>query len=321
MKNTIKRAREVFDIEAEAIKALKPRVGANFNKAVDLLFKTKGRVVVSGMGKTGIIAQKFSATLASTGTPSLFLHSAEASHGDLGKVTVQDVVIVVSNSGGTAEIKQLLPLLKKIGCRIIAITGNIKSELAKYSDCLLDVSVKKEACPLGLAPTASTTATLAMTDALAVCLLELKGFKEKDFAFYHPGGALGRKLLLKVEDIMRKGRENPIVNENQKVSQVLLKITQARAGSASVVNKQGKLTGIFTDGDLRRHLETDPNLARRCVNEVMTHHPTAVHPEMLAAEAMCVMKEKKIDELPVVDSCAHPVGLLDVQDILKAGLV
>ncbi|MBM3245687.1 MAG: KpsF/GutQ family sugar-phosphate isomerase, partial [Candidatus Omnitrophica bacterium] len=214
-----------------------------------------------------------------------------------------------------------LPILKKIGCKIIAITGNIKSELAKYSDCVLDVSVKKEACPLGLAPTASTTATLAMSDALAVCLLELKGFKEKDFAFYHPGGALGRRLLLRVEDIMRKGKANPIVNENKKVSEVLLKITQSRAGSASVINAKGKLTGIFTDGDLRRHLEQDPDLSVRKVKDVMTKRPKAVFPEMLAAEAMHIIQEKKIDELPVVDRKMRPVGLLDVQDLIKAGLV
>jgi arabinose-5-phosphate isomerase len=320
-KDVIKRAKEVFDIEAEAIKTLKPRLGKGFRKAVDLTLKTKGRVVVSGMGKTGIIAQKFSATLASTGTPSLFLHTAEAIHGDLGKVTSDDTVIVISNSGSTEEMRQFLPLLKKIGSKIIAMTGNPKSILAKYSDVVLDVSVKKEACPLGLAPTASTTATLAMADALAVCLLECKGFKEKDFAFFHPGGALGRRLLLKVEDIMRRGAANPMVNEEKKVAQVLLKITQARAGSATVVDKKGKLKGIFTDGDLRRHLETDASLPCRKVGLVMTKAPTVVDKEMLAVEALRIMREKKIDELPVVDKNHRPVGLLDVQDLLKAGLV
>ncbi|MCM8790017.1 MAG: SIS domain-containing protein, partial [Candidatus Omnitrophica bacterium] len=206
MTKILKRARDVLDIESDAIKSLKKRIGREFEKAVELILKSKGRVVVSGMGKTGIIAQKFSATLASTGTPSLFLHTAEAIHGDLGRVTSSDIVIVLSNSGSTEEMKQFLPLLKKIGCKVIALTGNTKSILAKYSDVILDVSVKKEACPLGLAPTASTTATLAMADALAVCLLELKGFKEDDFAFFHPGGALGRRLLLKVEDIMRTGK-------------------------------------------------------------------------------------------------------------------
>jgi len=319
--NALRRAREVLEIEAEAIKALKPRLGHNFKKALDLILKSKGRVVVSGMGKTGIIAQKLSATLASTGTPSLFLHTAEAIHGDLGKVTADDVVVIISNSGSSEEIKQLLPLLKKIGARIIALTGSKHSVLAKYSDALLDVSVKKEACPLGLAPTASTTATLAMADALAVCLLESKGFKEKDFAFFHPGGALGRRLLIKVEDIMRRGKNSPIIQEDKKVSAVLVKITQAHAGSATVVGKDGKIKGIFTDGDLRRHLGIDQRLITRKVKEVMTKNPVVVYKDMLAAEAMRILKEKKIDEIPVVDKFRRPVGLLDIQDILKAGIV
>lgn len=319
--DSIKRAKEVLDIEASAIRALKGRLGNNFKQALNLILKAKGRVVVSGMGKTGIIAEKFSATLASTGTPSLFLHTAEAIHGDLGKVTPEDVVIIVSNSGSTEEMRALLPLLKKIGSKIIALTGNKASVLAKYSDVVLDVSVKKEACPLGLAPTASTTATLAMADALAVCLLELKGFKEKDFAFFHPGGALGRQLFLTVGDIMRKGPANPVASEEKKVSEVLVLITHARAGSASIVDKRGKMAGIFTDGDLRRHLEKDANLAGRKVKDVMTKNPTAVNPEMLAAEAMRILKDRKIDELPVVDKNRRPVGLLDVQDLLKAGLV
>jgi len=319
--NTIKRAREVFDIEAAAIKNLKPRIGVEFLKALSLLLKTKGRVVVSGMGKTGIIAQKFSATLASTGTPSLFLHSAEAVHGDLGKVTSDDIVVIISNSGTSEELKQLLPLLKKIGSKIIALTGNTQSILAKYSDVVLDISVKKEACPLGLAPTASTTATLAMTDALAVCLLESKGFKEKDFAFFHPGGLLGKKLLLKVEDIMRTGKANPVVSQEDRVSVVLLKITGARAGSATVVDESGKLKGIFTDGDLRRHLRIGENLPKRKIKEVMTKNPTVVGKDMLAVEAIRILKEKKIDEVPVVDINRRPIGLLDVQDLLKAGLV
>jgi len=319
--NLIKRAKEVLDIEADAIKDLKGRLGNNFKSAVNLIQKTKGRAIISGMGKTGIIAQKFSATLASTGTPSLFLHTAEAIHGDLGKVTADDVVIILSNSGSTEEMKQFLPLLKKIGSKVIALTGNSKSILAKYSDVVLDVSVKKEACPLGLAPTASTTASLAMADALAICLLELKGFKEKDFAFFHPGGVLGKRLLLKVEDIMRSGRANPIVKEKEKVAQVLLKITQSRAGSATVVDAKGRLKGIFTDGDLRRHLETDRDLPLRKVSEVMTSNPTVVSRDMLAAEALRVLREKRVDELPVVDKNRRPVGLLDVQDLLKAGLV
>jgi len=319
--NLIKRAKEVLEIEAQAIRLLKGRLGEGFIKALELILKCRGRVVVSGMGKTGIIAQKFSATLASTGTPSLFLHTAEAIHGDLGKVTSDDVVIILSNSGSTEEMKQLLPILKKIGAPIISLTGNSKSVLAKYSDVVLDVSVKKEACPLGLAPTASTTATLAMADALAVCLLERKGFKEKDFAFFHPGGALGRRLLLSVQDIMRQGQANAIVGEDKLVAEVLLAITRARAGSAIVVDKHGKLKGIFTDGDLRRHLASDKNLPRRAIKEVMTKNPCVVNKDMLAAEAMRILQAKKIDEVPVVDKFRHPVGLLDVQDLLKAGLI
>lgn len=321
MKNMIKRAKEVLDIEAQAIKLLKSRLNKGFLKALELILKCKGRVIVSGMGKTGIIAQKFSATLASTGTPSLFLHTAEAIHGDLGKVTSDDIVIILSNSGSTDEMKQLLPILKKIGSPIISLTGNTRSILAKYSDVVLDVSVKKEACPLGLAPTASTTASLAMADALAVCLLERKNFKEKDFAFFHPGGSLGRRLLLTVEDIMRGGGASAIVDENKKVSQVLLAITRARAGSAIVVDKNQKLKGIFTDGDLRRHLESDKNLLSRLIKEVMTKSPTVVNKDMLAAQAMRILQDKKIDEVPVVDKNMHPVGLLDVQDLLRAGLV
>lgn len=319
--NVIKRARGVLDIEARAIVNLKKNINQNFKKAVQIILRSKGRVVVTGMGKAGIIGQKLSATLSSTGTPSLFLHSAEAIHGDLGRVTNNDVVIILSNSGETDEMKKLLPILKKIGSQIIAVTGNIKSILSRYSDIVLNTAVKKEACPLGLAPTSSTTAMLAMSDALAICLLELKGFKEKDFAFYHPGGLLGKKLLLKVEDIMRKSEANPIVNENRKISEVLFKITKARAGSASIINRKGRLSGIFTDGDLRRHLEIDPNLSQRRVKEVMTRNPITVGPQMLAQEALRILKDKKIDEVPVVDKYRRPVGLLDVQDLLKAGLV
>ncbi len=319
--NEIKRAREVLDMEAQAVLALKSRVGEEFKSALNLILKSKGRVVVSGMGKTGIIAQKLSATLASTGTPSLFLHLAEASHGDLGKVTQDDVVIILSNSGSTAEVKQLLPFLKKIGVKIIALTGGLESPLAKYSDVVLDVSVKKEACPLNLAPTSSTTAALAMSDALAVCLLEIREFKEKDFALFHPGGALGKKLLLKVEDIMRVGRNNPVVDEEKKVSEVIFKITQARAGAAIIVNSHGKLTGIFTDGDLRRHLGSDSGLLNRRIKEVMTKKPLILKKDRLAAEALHLLEEKKIDEVPVVDENGRPVGLLDVQDILRAGII
>ena len=317
----LEEAKRVLKIEAAALNRLSQRLGISFNKAIDLLSTCRGRVIVTGMGKGGIIGQKISATLSSTGTPSLFLHSAEAIHGDLGRVTKDDVVLAISNSGETEEVIRLLPLIKKIGAKLIALTGNLKSSLAKYSDVVLDVSVEKEACPLGLAPTSSTTATLALGDAIAVCLLKKKGFKEEDFAFYHPGGILGRKLLLKVEDIMRKGAGNPLVTESMLVRDVLFKITEARSGAASVVDKKGRLCGIFTDGDLRRHLEVDANLALKKVRDCMTKRPTTISKDGLASEALRILKEKRIDELPVVDKNHKPIGMLDVQDLLKAGFV
>lgn len=317
----IQKAKDVIRIEAEAVKALAKRIDGRFLKAVDLITKCKGRVIVTGMGKTGIIGRKIAATLSSTGTPSLWMHSAEAVHGDLGQVTRNDVVIVISNSGETEEIKRLLPLMKKIGSRTIALTGNVKSTLAKYTDVVLDVSVTKEGCPLGLAPMASVAATLVMGDALAACLIIRKGFRKEDFAFYHPGGSLGRRLLLKVEDIMRKGEHYPKVREDMKIKKVLLSITQARCGSACVLNRKGRFVGIFTDGDLRRHIEEDVHLLDRKVCEVMTHDPVTIRKDKLAVEALRILQERRIDELPVVDSQNRLVGLLDVQDVLKAGLV
>ena len=303
---SIKTARSVLATEGKAILDLAKKLDRNFEKAVDFLSKSKGRVIVTGMGKPGFIAQKISATLSSTGTPSLYLHPAEALHGDLGRVTRDDC---------------LLPILKKIGSRLIAVTGNKKSTLAKNSDFVIDASVKKEACSLGLAPTTSTTAMLAVGDALCVSLLDKKGFREKDFAFYHPGGALGKRLLLRVSDIMRTGASSPIVKETALVKDALIKITKSRAGSASVVNKKGMLVGIFTDGDLRRHINSSINIARRKIKEVMTKSPVTIRKEKLAAEAFQILRSKKIDEIPVVDEKGRPVGLLDVQDILKAGLV
>lgn len=318
---TIKKAKEVIAIEAKAVKALTKRIDARFTKAVDVIAKCGGRVVVTGMGKTGIIGRKIAATLSSTGTPSIWMHAAEAIHGDLGQVTRNDVVIVISTSGESDEIKRLLPLVKKIRSKIIALTGNINSTLAQYSDIVLDVSVEKEGCPLGLAPMASTTATLAMGDALAACLIVRKKFKKENFAFFHPGGALGRRLLLKVEDIMRRGAHYPRVNEDMVVKDVLLAITKARCGSACVMDKKGKFVGIFTDGDLRRHIETDDRLLQRRVCEVMTSKPTTVSKDKLAVEALQILQEKKIDEIPVMDEKGKLMGLLDVQDLLKAGLV
>jgi arabinose-5-phosphate isomerase len=313
------RAREVLRIEAEAIQRLIPRLGHAFDEAVRLILACKGRLVVTGMGKAGLIGQKLSATLASTGTPSLWIHPAEAIHGDVGRVTKDDCVIALSNSGQTEELTQLLPVIKQIGARLIALTGNTRSTLAKHSDVALDVSVKREACSLNLAPTASTTAMLAMGDALAVVVAELKGFRERDFALFHPGGQLGKRLLLRVKDLMRTGRANPVVRGTTSVKNVLLAITRARAGSAAVVDHRGRLIGIFTDGDLRRHLDVTPDLPRLPVKRVMTRRPKTLAADRLAVEALRLLREYRIDELVVVDGARRPVGLLDVQDLLKAG--
>jgi len=316
-----KRAKEVLRIESESIKRLISRIGDDFEKAVELIYACKGRTVVTGMGKAGIIGQKISATLASTGTPSLWLHAVEAIHGDLGRVRKEDIVIIISNSGETEEILKLIPQIKKIGTKLIAMTGNIKSTLAKNSDSVLDVSIKEEACPLGLAPMASTTSMLAMGDALCAALIDKRKFKKSDFAFLHPGGSLGKQLLLKVEDVMRKSDRNPIVRESRMVKDVLLAITAKRAGSATVVDENGRVKGIFTDGDLRRHLEKDKDILKRKVKEVMTLSPKTLKKGRLAVEALRVLEAYKIDEIPIVDETGRAIGLVDVQDLLKAGLV
>ena len=318
---SLKKAKEVILTEAQAIKDLAKKIDGNFQKAVDFVLNCSGRVIITGMGKTGIIGRKVAATLSSTGTPSIFMHSSEALHGDLGQVTREDVLIVISNSGETDETTRLLPLVKKLGVKTIAMTGNIKSTLAKHSDVVLDIGVKKEGCPLGLAPMASTTATLVMGDALAACLIVRRGFRKEDFAFFHPAGALGRRLLLKVEDIMRADSHFPKVKVDLPVKDVLLAITKARCGSACVTDQKGKLVGIFTDGDLRRHIKEDPHLLFKKVRDVMTKNPSTIEKTKLAVEAFTLLQDKKIDELPVVDVKGKAVGLLDIQDLLKAGLI
>lgn len=319
--HSLKLARRVLEIEARSILGLIPHLDQSFEEAVKILFSTNGRVVVTGMGKPGFIGRKISATLSSTGTPSVFLHPAEAIHGDLGMVTREDVVLAISNSGETEEITRLLLNIKKIGSRLIALTGNPKSTLAKHADVVLSIEIGEEACPLGLAPTASTTAALAMGDALALALLDRRGFKPEDFAFLHPGGSLGKKLL-RVKDLMRKSKDQAIVSEKTKVQGALLAITRARAGSCTVVDAQGRLVGIFTDGDLRRRLETDGrDLLGKAIGEVATRKPLRISEEKLAAEALQILRDRKIDELPVVDEKNRVVGLLDVQDLLKAGFV
>ena len=314
-------ARKVLAIERDALSSLIKRIDSNFEKVVNAIYRIDGHVIVTGLGKSGFIAQKISATLSSTGTPSLYLHPVEALHGDLGRVTKNDIVLALSNSGETNEIIQCLPIFKKIGTKVIVMAGNLRSTLARKADHALDASVKREACPLGLAPTTSTTVMLALGDALAVALLEKKGFKEKDFAFYHPGGILGKRLILSVGDIMRTGSSNPVVKAHKPIKEVLLAITKARAGSASVVDGKGRLIGIFTDGDLRRHLEKGSDIIHKSVKSVMTKGPVTIRKDKLAAEAFEIMRSKRIDEIPVVDEKNRPVGLLDVQDLLKSGLV
>ncbi len=314
-------AKRVLMLESRAVAKLAGKITPDFDKVVKLLASLKGRVVVTGMGKPGFIAQKVSATMASTGTPSLYLHPGEALHGDLGRITREDVIIAFSNSGETEEVVRLIPIIKKIGAKLVAVTGNKKSTLAVNSNFVLDSSVDKEACPLGLAPTTSTTAMLALGDALSIALLEEKDFQPQDFAMFHPGGSLGKRLILKVEDIMRPKSKTPIVSGDTRVKDVLIKITRMRAGSASVVDKNGKLTGIFTDGDLRRHFEKGEGVLTKKVKDVMTCSPVTISKDRLAAEAFDILRRKKIDELPVVDDKKRPLGILDVQDILEAGLV
>ncbi|MCX6357984.1 MAG: KpsF/GutQ family sugar-phosphate isomerase, partial [Candidatus Aureabacteria bacterium] len=273
--------------------------------------------------KPGIIGRKIQATMASIGVPSLSLHPAEAVHGDLGMVTPGDVVLALSSSGETEEMLRLIPMVKKIGAFMICLTGNPRSTLARHSDLALDVGVTREACPLNLAPTASTTAMLAMGDALAVALIRRKDLKPEEFAFYHPAGSLGRKLL-KVSDVMRTGRHHPVVREDMRIKDVLLAITKARAGAATVVNRRGVLTGIFTDGDLRRAIEDGADVTTRLIREFMIRSPITIGPGRLAVEALRVMrgenpKKRKIDELPVVDSGGRPVGMLDVVDLIGIG--
>lgn len=313
-------AREVFRIEGEAILGLIPRLGEEFTRAVHKLFECRGRIIVTGMGKAGIIGRKISATLASTGSPSISLHPAEALHGDLGMIGREDVVIAVSGSGESDEVKALLPFLKNMGVELVAITGNPGSTLARHSDAVLDTSVDREACPLNLAPTSSTTAALAMGDALAVALIELRGFKPADFARLHPGGSLGKRLLLKVSDLMRRGEDNPVAGEDTPVKEILYLITATRSGAASIVDGRGRLNGFFTDGDLRRNIERDPGILERPVSEVMTRDPLTVREDQLATAALRLLREKQIDELPVVDGEKRPVGMLDVQDLLNTGI-
>lgn len=320
----IEQARQVLRMEAAAIEALIPRIDEQFVLAAQLILETKGRLIVTGMGKPGHVGQKITATMLSTGTPSFFLHPAEGIHGDLGMVTEDDIVLAISNSGETSEVINILPSIRRIGAKIIAICGNAQSTLAQNADVVLDASVEQEACPLGLAPTTSTTAELAMGDALAVVLMSARKFTADDFAVFHPGGALGRKLLMKVANVMHGEEENPTVTLEQSVKEALFVITDKGLGATSVVDAEGKLVGLITDGDIRRGLEKGLDFLTHNVGELMTKQPQTITAEKLAAEALRMMEQhrpKPITVLPVVDKDGRSVGLVHVTDLLRQGIV
>lgn len=312
--------RAVIRTEAKAIADLESRIDEPFAKACRILLACEGRIVVLGMGKSGHIGNKIAATLASTGSPAFFVHPGEASHGDLGMITAKDVVLALSSSGETSEILMILPLIKRLGVPLIALTGNLKSSIAQTANITLDVSVEQEACPLGLAPTSSTTATLAMGDALAIALLEARGFTSDDFALTHPNGRLGRRLLLHVEDIMRTGAKIPRVVANTKLSAALLEISQKGMGMTTVVNNDGQLIGIFTDGDLRRAFDKGHDIHTISIEQVMTKNCKTISPDMLAIEALNLMEDHKITSLMIVDPNNIPVGALHLHDLLQAGV-
>ena len=313
-------AKEVLDIEANAILRLKNSINQNFEKAIDILYACKGRVIVTGMGKSGLIGKKIAATLSSTGTPSYFLHPAESTHGDSGVIARDDVIIAISNSGETKELLNLLPLIKRFGVPLIAMTGGLNSTLSNTSDIYLDISIEKEACPLNKAPTASTTATLAMGDALAVCLLEKRGFSEEDFLVFHPSGALGKGFLYSVAELMITGDKLPLAKEEEKFTDVIELISNKKLGMAIITDKNGIMTGVLTDGDIRRALIKYPNFKALNVKEVMTISPKTILPTELAAKALHLMEKYSITALAISDEKGLPVGVVHIHDLLKAGV-
>jgi len=318
---SIEEGKKVLKVEANAIKNLISTIDHNFEKAVEMITSCKGRIVVMGMGKSGLIGKKIAATLASTGTPAFFLHPAEGILGDVGMMAEGDLVLALSYSGETEEIEKLLPVVRKMNLKLIAITGRPKSRLAKESDLVINVKVKEEACPYNIVPTASTTAMLAMGDALAISLLKRKKFKKEDFARLHPGGILGKRLLLKVRDIMRKGKDNPVIHQKKTVREALLVMTKTRLGATSVVDGSGRLVGFFTDGDLRRRLQKDEKILNKKIHAVMTKNPKTITQDRLAIEAAKLMQEKKFDNIPVVDGKGYPIGIVDERDLLSEGIL
>ncbi len=313
--------REVIETEARALGNLMGRIDDAFVAACRELYACKGRVVVTGMGKSGHVGRKISATLASAGTPSFFLHPGEASHGDMGMITSEDVVLAISNSGDTSEILTILPLIKRLGVPLIGLTGNPDSRIAREANINIDVSVEQEACPLGLAPTASTTAALAMGDALAIALLEARGFSSEDFARSHPGGRLGRRLLLHISDVMHTGDGVPAVSSSVRLSDALMEMTRARLGMTAIVDDERRVLGIFTDGDLRRTLDKQVDVHKVSIDDVMTAGCVTVRSDLLAAEALNIMQKHAINALLVVDEDERLVGALNMHDLLRAGVL
>jgi arabinose-5-phosphate isomerase len=318
------RAKQVFDIELSGLKSVRSHLDGAFDAAVDLMVETlrnRGKIIVVGIGKSGNIGQKIAATLTSTGSTSVVLNSVDALHGDLGVVSDGDLIIALSYSGESEELLKLVPALKRFSVKMIAITGGTRSALAHYSDVVLNVKVPKEACPFNLAPTSSTTAMLVMGDALAMAVLQARGFKEHDFARHHPSGAIGRALLMKVSDIMRKDTRNAVAGQHLSLKEALLVMTRAKSGSVSVVNGRGKLVGVFTDGDLRRHMAADDHVLAKPLAMVMTRNPICIQDESLAVEALKIFNERNIDDLIVVNARREPVGLVDSQDLPKLKLM
>jgi arabinose-5-phosphate isomerase len=322
--NHLAHARKVFDIELAALKAVRAQLDAAFDRAIETMVEAlsrHGKIVVVGIGKSGNVGQKIAATFTSTGSPSVVLNSVDALHGDVGILNDGDVILALSYSGESEELLNLLPALKRFSVKIITLTGGVKSALARHSDVVLNVKVPKEACPFNLAPTASTTAMLVTGDALAMAVLQARGFKQSDFARLHPSGAIGRAMLLRVGDIMRAGERNAVANENLPVKEALLLMTHAKSGSLSVVNARGKLTGVFTDGDFRRHMATNENLLGQPLKKVMTRKPICICENALAVEALKIFNERNIDDLIVVNMKREPVGLVDSQDLPKLKLM
>ncbi|MDT8317199.1 MAG: KpsF/GutQ family sugar-phosphate isomerase [bacterium] len=320
--SVIEEAKRVLKVEADAVLALMDGIGASFEDAVEKMFECTGKVVITGMGKSGLVCQKIASTMASTGTPAFFLHPAEGVHGDLGMLAKGDVVIAVSNSGETEEVVRILPVIRRLGLDLITVSGNPQSTLAKRGDIFLNVAVKEEACPLGLAPTASTTATLALGDALAVALMYRRGFKEEDFALFHPAGSLGKSLLMKVSDIMHSGDRVPVVDETSSVKETILEMTSKGFGVTAVLSKGNDFVGVVTDGDLRRALERDGNIIDETASDIMTRQPKTISADALAAKALGFMDEEKISVLFVEpDGSGRPAGIIHLHDLLKSGII